>query len=335
MKKSIIIVFIALIFGTFFYISKSLEKTRLEYQELSRKADLEKWKKAEAFFQKCNFFPKDGYLKTESGYYFDLSKFINFIENEQPNFEKDAKKEPYKNLINYFGFTLNEKDECVVNGFTKVFSWDEKHKDLLSVKDQFNTFDLHDGGALGSQRSSVNTKLHKNRLFISVSLREESVVYKEKNYRYRDGWTRLFKSEYTTGQYLILPLIKYPEIKVVLKDTDIKNGFFNMDVLEPDIIFVYEDYNGFGSDFSFRCQDVVWYNLPKNKKTPIQTILNISVPIEAMNCGGGQATRNYRLHRNYGSITPMFGTYVFNDIKPILNNSIYFADQFITKEKRR
>ena len=90
MRKLIIIAFISLILGTFFYISKSLEKKRLEYLELNRKANLEKRKDAEEFFRKCNYFPKDGYLKTESGYYFDLFKFIKFIEKEQPNFEKEA-----------------------------------------------------------------------------------------------------------------------------------------------------------------------------------------------------------------------------------------------------
>lgn len=334
MKKLIIIVFIALIFGTFFYISKSFEEQRLEYRELRKKANLEQRKNVEDFFKKCNFFPKDGYLKTESGYYFDLFKFINFIEKEQPNFEKDAKKEPYKNLINYFGFKLNENDECVINGFTKAFSWDDKNKKFINVKEQFQTFDLHDGGALGSPRSSGKTIPHKNPLIISVSFREESVVYKEKLYRYRDGWERLFKSEYTTGKYIILPLTKYPEIKVVLKDIDVKNGYFNMDVLEPDISFVYEDYNGLGADYSFQCQNLIWYNLPKNKNTPIQKILNISVPDKEMRCNG-LATRNYRLHREYGAITLVFGTYVFTDIKPILNNSIHFEDQFITKEKIR
>ncbi len=219
------------------YISKTFEKTRLEYQELTRKANLEKKKNAEEFFRKCNFFPKDGYLKTESGYYFDLFKFINFIKKEQPDFEKEARKDPYKNLINYFGFTLNKNNECVIYTFTKVFSWDNKNKKIISVKEKFQTFDLHDGGALGSPRSLGKTIIHKNPLIISVSLREEGVVDKGKLYRYRDGWARLFKSEYTTGKYIILPLIKYPEIKVVLKDIDVKNGFFNMDVLEPDISF--------------------------------------------------------------------------------------------------
>ena len=277
----------------------------------------------------------DGYLKTESGYYFDLFKFINFIKKEQPDFEKEARKDPYKNLINYFGFTLNKNNECVIDTFTKDFSWDNKNKKIISVKEKFRTFDLHDGGALGTQRSPEKTKPYKNLLTFAVSLSEKDVVDKGKLATYRDGWVRIFKSQRTTGKYIILPLKNYPDINVVLKDIDVKNGFFNMDVLEPDIIFVYENYNGFGVDFSFRCQDLIWYNLPKNKKTPIQTILNISVPIEEMNCGAGDATRNYRLHRKYGAITPMFGTYVFNDIKPILNNSIYFADQFITKEKRR
>lgn len=335
MKKLIIIIFISFIFGTFLYISKSLEKTRLEYQELASKANLEKKKNAEEFFRKCNFFPKDGYLKTESGYYFDLFKFINFIRKEQPDFEKEARKDPYKNLINYFGFTLNKNNECVIYTFTKNSSWDNENKKIISVKEKFRTFDLHDGGALGAPRPPEKIKPYKNPLTLAVSVSERDAVYKEKLATYRDGWRREFRSEYTSGKYIILPLIKYPEIKVVFKDIEVKNGFFNMDVLEPDIIFVYENYNGFGDDFSFRCQDVVWYNLPKNKKMPIQTILNISVPIKEMNCGGGQATRNYRLHRKYGAITPMFGTYVFNDIKPILSNSIYFVDQFITKEKRR
>ena len=70
MKELIIIIFISFIFGIFLYISKAFEKTRLEYQELTRKTNLEKKKNAEEFFRKCNFFPKDGYLKTESGYYF-------------------------------------------------------------------------------------------------------------------------------------------------------------------------------------------------------------------------------------------------------------------------
>ncbi|OTG79134.1 hypothetical protein B9T33_13130 [Acinetobacter sp. ANC 5054] len=60
-------------------------------------------------------------------------------------------------MINYFGFTLNKNDEFVINGLTKAFSWDNKNKKIISVKEQFQDFDLQDGGALGSPRSPRKT----------------------------------------------------------------------------------------------------------------------------------------------------------------------------------
>ena len=174
MRKLIIIAFISLILGTFFYISKSLEKKRLEYLELNRKANLEKRKDAEEFFRKCNYFPKDGYLKTESEYNIDLFKFIKFIEKEQPNFEKDTRNKPYENLNNYFGFSLNKNGECVIKEFTKAFSWDNKNKKIISVKEQFQNFELQDGGALGRPRSPGKTIPHKNPLIISIDPSQNS-----------------------------------------------------------------------------------------------------------------------------------------------------------------
>lgn len=123
---------------------------------------------------------------------------------------------------------MNKNNECVIYTFTKVFSWDNKNK-IISVKRSFQTFDLHDGGALGSPRSRKNI-IHKNPLIISVSLRRKKVSLIKENYidTVMDGRDCLNRNIQLFGKYIILPLIKYPEIKVVLKDIDVKNGFFNI-----------------------------------------------------------------------------------------------------------
>lgn len=83
-----------------------------------------------------------------------------------------------------------------------------------------------------------------------------------------------------------------------------------MDVLEPDISFVYENYDGLGLIIVFNVKTLFGIIYLKIKKTPIQEILNISVPDKEMDCYG-LATRNSRLRRKYGAITLIFGTYVF------------------------
>ena len=174
MGKWLLIFIVSVFFGCWFFLFKLNGEQENEYENRTSGTGFFEKENEEKIFDKCNVFPNEGFLKTESGYYFDLFKFIKFIEKEQPNFEKDTRNKPYENLNNYFGFSLNKNGECVIKEFTKAFSWDNKNKKIISVKEQFQNFELQDGGALGRPRSPGKTIPHKNPLIISIDPSQNS-----------------------------------------------------------------------------------------------------------------------------------------------------------------
>ncbi|OTG69751.1 hypothetical protein B9T26_14990 [Acinetobacter sp. ANC 4169] len=263
---------------------------------------------------------------------------MEFIKNEQGSFEKEVRINPYKNLINYFGFKLNEDGECVIYTVVKILSWDGNENLIINVKDIFEKDDFYNSAPSGTPHGllSIGEAIlnNKNILVVNILFGKGNVVHIEKLTSYNDGWVILFRGKRTTGKYIILPLKNYPDIKVAFKDSDVNNGYIDTDVLQLDIPFVYDGYNNFGVDYSFQCESLIRYNVKRNKNTSIQEILNISIPNKEMRCSG-LAARNYRLYREYGSIFPEYGTYIFRNTNVVLKNTINFSDQFITKEKQR
>lgn len=334
----VLMIIIGVVFFGSIFISKNNQEQRVKYRELRKEANIIQKEKEKLLFDKCNVFPEDGYLKTESGYYFDLFKFIRFIKNEQENFDKEVMVNPYKNLIKYFGFKLNDGGECVIFTFVKMLSWNENENAIINVKDIFEKDDFYNSMPLGTPHILLSTRKailnNKNILVVNTLFDNRNVVAVGELTSYSDGWVRLFRGERTTGKYIILPLKNYPDIKVAFKDKDVNNGYIDTDVLQLDIPFVYDGYNNFGVDYSFQCDSLIRYNVKKSKNTSIQDVLNISIPNKEMRCGG-LATKNYRLYREYGSIFPEYGTYIFRNTNFILKNTINFSDQFITKGKQR
>ena len=90
MGKWLLIFIVSVFFGCWFFLFKLNGEQENEYENRTSGTGFFEKENEEKIFDKCNVFPNEGFLKTESGYYFDLFKFIKFIEKEQPNFEKEA-----------------------------------------------------------------------------------------------------------------------------------------------------------------------------------------------------------------------------------------------------
>lgn len=323
---------IGLIIGFGYLVSQSLEKERAFQNKMNNEAAIIEKNKTQLFFNKCNYFPEDGYLKTDSGYYFDLFKFIQFIKKEQPEFEDEAKKNPYQALWRYFKFKLNKNNECVLINFNKILFWDMGNKQFKNVKDIVDRDLLNQ--ITNIKYDAVNYK--KTIKKFNAQLNKVGASFSLMSVKKPEELIKMSQQKWSIERrpYVLLPLINYPDIKVLLTDQEVGQGFVNTDILQPDRVFVFEGINNFGVDYTFQCNQMMW-TLSKQKKLYLNKLLNISAPIKNSRCTATRGNNNDTLYREYGGVSLDINTNDFHNLKPILEQSTKFVDQFIIKEKIR
>ena len=341
MGKWLLIFIVSVFFGCWFFLFKLNGEQENEYENRTSGTGFFEKENEEKIFDKCNVFPNEGFLKTESGYYFDLFKFIRFIKKEQPDFELDINKKPYQTLSRYFKMKLNDRNECVLIYFNKNLSWNKNNKSYNNVNDVIKrglinplTNKIYDVVVYDRRDENFKESISN----ISVSFNSISVNNSEKLIKTKDlTWSQYLNADQmVSGKYILIPLVKYKNIKVQLTDREVSQGYINTKKLQPNITFVFEGIDNFGVDYTFQCNKII-FDLPKEDKLDLTMLLNLSIPLENFICTPFLGSNNDSLYRNYGDIS--FDIYTddfnLNNLKLKIEQSIKFVDQFIIKEPRR
>lgn len=229
------------------YYNNKMTESRIQNDQAvlqNKKAEYEQLKAA------CQF--PDGYVKTGSGYWFNLNKFTDDAMQYRKNYRNELNKSYYDALTRYMEFKI-VNHECQLQYLSKPSLWDGKN--ILNIEDVVKGFDQQ---SRTIEFAYADRELKRspsvNRISISICYTKECSV------------KPLSKPEYAatvsdpsdeTCKYLVeLPITKYPDLKIRFTDCDIKNGQVK-NIFRLSTRFIYTGINNFGYPYEFLMSFIV------------------------------------------------------------------------------
>lgn len=176
----------------------------------------------------CQF--PDGYVRTGSGYWFNVRKFTNDVMQYRKGYKEALSKDYYDALRLYLDFKV-VNGECQLQFLSKSSFWNGKK--ILEIEDLIKNVARNNRYIELLISRLIKDTPNLTRINIFVCYTKECSVSRPEY-----AATVSNPIDKTCKYFVELPITKYPNLKIRFKDCDIKNGQVkNISSLANDFIY--------------------------------------------------------------------------------------------------
>lgn len=307
------------------YYNNKMTESRIQNDQAvlqNKKAEYEQLKAA------CQF--PDGYVRTGSGYWFNLNKFTDDVMQYRKSYRNELNKSYYDALTRYMKFKIIN-DECQLQYLSKPSLWDGKK--LLNIEDVIKGFDKQSKSMESAYAYPILLKT-QNSSAIRISICYTKECSGEPLLKPKHTVTVSIPVDKTCKYRAVeFPITKYPDLVIRFTDCDIKNGQVK-NIFRLSTRFIYTGINNFGYPYEFHCDGLV--DDFEGKTVPLQDVLNTFDPTGKRWCQNAinHTYPDNQLYFYGGRYSLTFNTYVLASLGQLIHQSTAYATKYISKEKK-
>lgn len=299
---------------------KQYQQHRLESRLRHEQAVLErKNKEIEQLRASCKF--PDGYVKTGSGYWFNIKEFTDDVSKYRKDYTLALDKN-YDEALTYYLRFKQVHGQCQLEGMSKVLFWNGH--ELLEFEQLLPAVDRQDKDIAVHVEQLVKNTNGLSRVDVSICYEQAcSMQPLDKPAQYI--YTTCHNPRY-------LPLSHYKDLKLRVNDCDVKDGYVKqVDGLANE--FVYTGNTNFGHPYEFYCTGLLTGF--EGKKVNLKELVSIFDATGKKDCQWA-VTSTYPRNQLYfygGRYSITFNTSVLATLGELIQHTRAFATRYLSKEK--